>query len=308
MNGSHHDKAKNLYFTFTMDCERLDHEAPGSGGPKDWGVSERAILGMAEVLREKKVKGGFYPMPEVAKYHRHIFWELAKEGFELGLQFHSTCFRDFRYDKHLGFYNYEDQKQILTLAKSDWADALGRSPTTFRCGNTSANDYTYPILFELGYRQSSSAKPGRYRKGVHALWHGVYPYPHHVSPMSRLICGDLDLYEIPTSCHPTKRRYHDPNDPIDLRPDTGRVAYPEEIYAETIDACIEEMIKMDQPIKAIVAPTHNTQEYLDRNNPKRKLMEFVIDYTKEAAEKHSLKFIPATLEEIHQQADEVGAF
>jgi hypothetical protein len=160
-------------------------------------------------------------------------------------------------------------------------------------------------LAELGVRQSSSSKPGRYLLQVGALWCGACAFAHHTSAHSRLICGTLDLYEIPVTRHPHKLPGPEGGDPPDLRPDRG---LPLALYQEILDGAIDEMVKMDPPIKTIVAITHNTIDYLDRDNPKRKIMESQIDYVREASARRGLTLVPATLEEIHREADKIEAF
>ena len=75
-----------------------------------------------------------------------------------------------------------------------------------------------------------------------------------------------------------------------------------------IDARMEHMLRSDPPIKAIVAITHNTIDYLDAENAKRKIMEFEIDYVKEIVEANDYEFVPASLEDIHREADRIGAY
>ncbi|MDO9465020.1 MAG: polysaccharide deacetylase family protein [bacterium] len=292
------NKKDNLYFIFTMDCERVKTESWMNDGAPSWSISEKAILGMAEILRKEKVAGGFYSTPATAKKHRKIFIELAKEGFELGLQFHCDSFRDLRYRKHLGQYGYKEQKEILKLAKQDWEDAIGQEVTTFRCGYASANDYTFIILNELGFKQSSSSMSERYTPDVASSWQGAFPYAHHASSKSRLICGNLELYEVPITVANFKRRGT-------LCPDWYVLRSS---YSKINKEYIQNIIKQSPPIKTLVAITHNTTNYLDKNDVRTQLMGYIIDSARETAKKYGLNFVPATLEKIHQEADKIGAF
>jgi len=297
--------AEKVFFLLGMDCERIDEEAPGSGGPVNYELSERSIKSLAEMGKKFDVKVSFYPMPEMAKYHSSLFLELERDGFALGHQFHATCFRDFRWTKHLGFYSKEEQYEIISLATDDWAQAIGKRPLVFRCGNGSASDDTYPVLEDLGYKVSSSSMPGRYNPETHALWVGKFPFPHHTNRKSRLVVGDMDLYEIPVTKHPN-RYLIGTKEPHDLRPDRfGRHASIE-TYKDTIDAWLELMKQIDPPVKTIVVGTHNTIDF-DRDF-RRQALEFVITYSKEAVEKEGYEFVPATMMDVRAEADRIGAF
>jgi len=285
---------RNLYVTFTMDCERIAEHAPEGGGPKSWQVSEEAIRRFAEVLTQKGLKGGFCIQPETAKEHSQLFLRLEREGFELGLQFHCGNFRDLSFRKYLGSYSQEEQRRTLGLVKADWNEALGRPPKSFRAGYLSMNDDTYKILYELGFRQSSSCKPERNIPAVYAVWVGAYPYARHVDPNNRLIPGNLELYEIPLTVNWEKRRAGW-GDPLDLR-----VEAPCSLndHRETIDTNIDKMIRLKVPMKTLVAITHNTENFLE----KWRVLEFMADYVKESARRYGLNLVPATLEEIHLAA------
>ena len=301
------ERPKKIFFAYTMDCERIAAESYLNDGTPSWVISEKAILGMADVLRKKNATkaGGFYSTPATAEKHREIFLELKAEGFDMGCQFHCDSFRDGEYAKYLGHYDYDEQKEILTLAKDDWEQALGLPLRTFRCGFCSANDYTFPILNDLGIRQSSTAMPGRHLPDIGACWCGVHPYPHHASRKSRLVCGDMELYEVPIMTHPYQWVDDRRTVAYDLRPDRGHKI---EVYRGMIDAYMEQMLRCDPPIKAIVAITHNTIDYFDADNPKRKIMEFQIDYVKQVVETNGYEFVPASLEDIHREADRIESY
>ncbi len=301
------ERPKKVFFAFTMDCERIAAESILNNGAPSWEMSEKAIRGMADVLRKKHMirAGGFYPTPATAERHKDLFLELRAEGFDIGCQFHCDSFRNGEFTDYLGCYEYEEQQQILTLAKQDWEEALGLELRTWRCGFLSANDYTFPILNDLGVRQSSSSLPERHLVQVGARWIGAPPYPHHTSRKSRLVCGDLELYEVPVAAHPYKWANDDRTAMYDTRPDRG---YDLAFYRDLIDAYVEKMMRSDPPIKSLIAITHNTIDYLDPDNPKRKIMEFEIDHSREVVESRGYEFVPASIEDIHLEADRIGSY
>ncbi len=153
---------RELFVLVTMDCERVRSESYYGDGTESWEMSQRAIEGMAGILRDEAMKGTFLPTPATAARQARLFQELQGEGFEIGLQFHCDSFRDGEHRQPLGTYGYDKQKEILSLAKADWEDALGSPLVTYRSGYLSANDFTFPILAELGIRQTSCSKAGRY--------------------------------------------------------------------------------------------------------------------------------------------------
>lgn len=295
-----------VYFLVGMDCERINDEAPGSGGPVDYDLSERSISSLAELALKLDVKASFYPMPEMAAYHRSLFLELEQDGFGMGHQFHATCFRDFRWTEHLGFYPKDEQYEVLALATDDWAQALGKRPVVFRCGNASASDDTYPILQELGYKVSSSSMPGRYSPQTHGLWVGKFPFPHHTSSKSRLVAGDMDLYEVPIAKHPSRHVIGNPGEPHDLRPDRFGSAACLDIYRDTIDAWLELMKQIDPPVKTIVVGTHNTIDF--DTDFRRQALELVVTYCREAVEREGHEFVPAVLMDVRREAERIGAY
>lgn len=301
------ERPRKIFFAYTMDCERIAAESYLKNGTPSWEVSEKAILGMADVLRAQGAvrAGAFYPTPATAAKHRQLFLDLHGEGFDIGCQFHCDTFRDGEYTEHLGRYGYDEQYEILSLAKNDWEQTLGLPLTTWRCGFCSANDHTFRILDELGIRQSSSSMPGRYYPQVAANWVGAHRFPHHASRLNRLVAGSLELYEVPVTTHPYEWADPEHTSARDLRPDRGS---PPQFYKDIIDAHIEYMLRADAPVKAIVSITHNTIDFLDPGNPKRQLMEFQVDYAKTAIEAQGCEFVPAALEDIHREADGIGAY
>ena len=280
-----------------MDCERVARYAPDMGGPESWEQSERAIRGWAELLMDRGFKGFFGIHPETAYQHRELFLELEKKGFELGMQFHAGNFRGLEYRCYLGSYSRKEQMDIIKRARDDWIRALGRVPRTYGVGGGSFNDDTWLVIYELGFRQCY-IPPERHRPDVYCVSVSLYPYAHHANPYNRLIPGDLELYVIPITIN-WRRKIPGVNQFYDLRPE-GKVGI--EVHRETIDQNLDKMIELDIPIKTITVPTHNTQEYMDPKNRSRVILEEILDYIMEAAERRGLNVVSATPEEVHLAA------
>ncbi|MBU7004984.1 MAG: polysaccharide deacetylase family protein, partial [Theionarchaea archaeon] len=171
---------RELYVAFTMDCERIASESP-PGGPETWELSERAISGYCDFLLESDLYPTLFIVPECAKKHRPLFGTLSRKGVELGLHLHPQSFDKHQYCKYLGEYERDDQLRIIGESRREFTRALGAEPKSFRSGNFSANDDTFPVLDSLGFLQGSVSDPGRNAPGFAATWMGACPDPHWVS-------------------------------------------------------------------------------------------------------------------------------
>lgn len=281
----------NLYITFTMDCERIKKFSP-PGGPESWEISERAIRGYSKILLECNMKCTFFIVPETALKHRDIFHETLDYGFELGMHYHPQSFLDGRYTKYLGEYSYEEQLSQLTQALECWRSSIGFRPYSFRPGNASSNEYTYKVLFELGFRQTSTYIPQRNIPKYHAVYLDANPYPHHVN--------NMDIFEVPMT---SDIRIRPPvnKDPPHLRIEWGNV----DILKEIVDFWIGHLIKKKIPVKSIVIITHNFIDYSNESLEYTIRLRRLIRYILERAKDYNLNPVPVTIEELHRLVDEM---
>ena len=313
-------RLEKLFFNFSMDCETAPPQLRSPcGGPESWESSERAILGITEVMETKGVLTGLTLMPttEAVVKHASILRGLHDtKGIELGLQLEVRNFDGYALNKGLGEYDREELVEILTRAKKVWEDAVGLPCETFRACCASFNDHIFPILEELGFKQTSCAAPYRYfPEDPHLSWWGAYRYPHHTNRKSRLRVGEMKLYEIPVT-RDHWRWIWGGRAPFDLRADwrpgpspfDPKVPWDPKGYIPTIYDNIEDQLKCEQPIIAIIGATHNTQVMTDLNHYARKNLEFIIDYTRRAAEKFGLEFTPSSFENIRKEAERIDAF
>ena len=283
---------KLLYLVVSMDCERVRSESYYGDGTDSWQTSERAIVGLADILQAEGLKGTFLPTPATAAKHAQLFQELHRAGFEVGMQFHCDSFRDGEYRQPLGAYSRREQEEILRLAKEDWEQALGMELVAYRSGYLSASDDTFSILAELGIKQTSCSKPGRHVPSRSACWLGATPYAHRASARCRLEPGELDLVEVPVSSHPAERfSLRESFDPMDARPDH---AHPFPAYAGLVDAVLWELELLQPPVKSFVVLTHNTIDYTDRQERRTRTLLRLLRYIK-AREEDGWQIVPATL-------------
>ena len=289
--------SEEVYVVFTMDCERITSKSPEGGGPPSWEVSRMAIIGWAKALQSRGFRGTYFITPAAAEVHSDIFARLESKDFELGLHLHPGSFRDLTFKWYLGSYSYEEQREIIELACEDWESAFGWRPETFRAGYTSANDYTFRVLNELGFKQTSTIIPWRNRPKVYAIWVGAYPYPHHVDLSNRLKIGQNDPFEVPITAN-WKREVRE-GIPLDLRVEANCTL---DVHLETVAINIDKMIEINAEVKAIVCLTHNTVNYEDLTNPKRAMLEALIDKIPEVIKERGLEPVPATIKDVHEAA------
>ena len=304
---------KTLFFCYFMDCQTP--KKPGGGKDQTWEVAEQAVRGLAELFAERGLIHalGFCSEPEVAIRQSAMFREMAEAGYWQALHFQIRGYRpqgasqDYDWDRTLAAYDYDEQKEAIQIAKDEWEQALGMEAQDFGACCAAANDYTFPILAELGFRQCYCSGPGRYNPDAGQVWWGAFPHSHHVSSKSRLVCGELDLYEftVTRSLKPVPGPA-----PGTWRVQDFRAEYEmgfDEIM-ELADASITDMLMRDHPILYIHAPTHNTWDVGDRTSPRRKAIETTIDVVYALAEKHGLDLVPATLKDMHEEADRLNAY
>ncbi len=287
----------DLYVVVTMDCERICSESYRNDGTSSWEMSEKAVLGLAELLEQERMKGVFLPTPATAAKQPAVFHQVRAAGNELGMQFHCDSFRDGRYRNVLGSYGYTEQRQILTEAKDDWEQALGMPLVTYRSGYLSASDSTFPIVAELGVKQTSCSKAGRYRPSIASRWVGALPYAHWASATCRLESGDLDVVEVPVTSHPGERfMLMDSFDPKDPRPDKN---YAPDVYAAIVDAALHEMALLAPKIATFVILTHNTLDYGSTDEPRRAHMVAMLRQLRAKSEE-GWRIVPASLADVRQ--------
>jgi len=68
------------------------------------------------------------------------------------------------------------------------------------------------------------------------------------------------------------------------------------------------MLLRDHPILSFHVPTHNTRDVGDRHSRRRHAVEATVDVAYALAEKYDLELVPATLEDMHREADRLNAY
>lgn len=194
---------QRVFVVTSMDCEpaRIDVSDHGwrmsGSGPADYQESARSIRGYAAIAGEVGFPLSLFVHPQVAAGHPELLLELESTGACLGLHLHPYKFTSVPYQHDLGYYSATDQRRMIDDAANAWRASLGRRPRYFRGGVFSANDCTFGVLEDLGFKGGSVSIPGRVLPGAYAVWAGAEPYPHRAHRNFRQVRGDSDFIEVP---------------------------------------------------------------------------------------------------------------
>jgi len=304
---------EQLFFAYAIDCQTP--RKPGGGPDQTWEVAELAVRGIVELFAERGLIGALTlcSEPEVARTQTALFREMTDAGASHALHFQVRGYRpagaseDYDWERPLSFYEYDEQKAVLSIAKDEWEQALGLSAETYGACCAMANDYTFPILDELGFRQSYCSVPGRYNPRHGQRWWGAFPYSHHTSSKSRLVSGELQVYEVPM----TRTLQSEPGPEAGtwfVRDPRPEAEMPLERIVEIAESNLQDMLLRDHPLLYVYALTHNTWDVGARGTPRRAALEATIEAAQLLAEQHGLELVPATLKDIHLEADRLNAY
>ncbi|MEN6316329.1 MAG: polysaccharide deacetylase family protein [Clostridiaceae bacterium] len=286
---------KKLNVIFTMDCEAINGLA-SEGGPRDWDFCKRSITGYCETLLKKNIRATLFVVPFTAEKHRGVLLELERTGVELALHYHP---QDHGYKDYLGAYDGEQQLSMISEASDIWTQAIGKKPESFRGGNMSANDYTFPVLECLGFKQGSLSMPERNFTRVKANWKGSPMYPYHTNKANRLIEGNLEFLEVPVT--------------VDWESVLWGGLTPLELRIEMVDARahgftirknIERQLISNYSMPYIAVLTHDIFDYSDKGEFRSQVLEGIIDEIERCAESNGLAIDGLTLKEYHTLFDE----
>jgi hypothetical protein len=242
----------------TMDVEPVKQEANWTG-PEDVATSERLTLAYRELAGSHGFPVSFFIHPEAAELHAELFRDFAADGDCLGLHLHPTRFEYPRYSFEFGYYSAAEQREMLIRARANWAATLGQAPLYFRPGAFSANDATFQVLADLGFRGGSLSIPGRIWPQRYCIWAGAELDPHRAGESFRQVAGESAFANVPLSV--------DTSSPVttngmfcfrDLRPN-ARLASAEETLRNILAGIAERRPAV--PVLHLV--THNDQPFDD---------------------------------------------
>jgi peptidoglycan/xylan/chitin deacetylase (PgdA/CDA1 family) len=252
----------DIYVLLTMDCESAKVDVTpyamtmSGSGPAEYGESERSIRGYVQSGEAFGFPTTLFVHPEVAQGNRDCLLELQEQGVCLGLHLHPYKFGDGRHEFDLGAYSASKQREILCEAIEVWEKALGQRPVYYRGGYFSANDNTFQVLHDLGFKGGSMSNPGRALPGHCSVWAGAEPYPHRAHFGFRHLAGSGDFVEVPVAVafdrptqHPDKPGYEWPYVPSSYD------------HVEVLKGILKRFKSDDPSFGTIVTDTHNDMDY-----------------------------------------------
>lgn len=281
-----------LHVLFTMDCHPAATRAAPEG-PRSWEQSAAAIDGFCLQLLRAGYAATLFLTPGCADAHAPLLEEMAELGIELGLLVQPQSLDGGGYRRYLGQYDQETQRAILARAITGFQDALGRRPESVRPAMYSANDETFPVLLELGFRQGSVSSPGRRIPRHGAIWTDATPDPHHVDPRSRLRAGALPFLEVPVTTDPDRVRG---GLAADLTIENGEV---DPYHRPLIEGQLRRMDANQTPFRALCFVTRNVFAYHAPADRLAQTLQAIIDYLETLEERYEL--IPSTLATTHRR-------
>jgi hypothetical protein len=261
----------------------------------DYDESDRSIEGYAATAEAYGFPLTLFIHPEIAQGNRALLLNLQRSGACLGLHLHPYKFLEGRYAEDLGAYDAAEQRMMLSRAAVAWEQALGQRPRYFRGGYFSANDSTFGVLADLGFRGGSLSIPGRVLPEHCSVWAGADPYPHRADLAFRQRPGSSGFVEVPVS--------------VDYRRPVQKGTAGEQGYEwpyvpawydhrEVVRHIIERVVTDLPKCGAIVLDTHNDQEFLDVDHPASQNLELILGSIQSLCAAANLQPIGATLETI----------
>jgi peptidoglycan/xylan/chitin deacetylase (PgdA/CDA1 family) len=269
----------------------MDVEVPGEGakdaGFTDLAIGESAVRGFLRILENEGWPATLFVVPQAAQSYRPVLIEYEAKGFEMGLHLHAE---DLGHGDRLGSFSYEDQIKIIETAMDQWSQVMGHRPFSFRPGNFSANDTTFPALAALGFRQGSVSAPERKMISLRAVWTGAPKDPHFAHKANRLLAGDLSFLEVPVTVD-WETMIWGGITPLDLRIE----AVDARSHMYTIEKNLKRMIEGKVFPRTLVPMTHNFFDYSDDAEFRTITLRGMIAAIKSLADKYDLQIHALTL-------------
>jgi len=275
---------EKIYFTLSTDCEATQ---PAIDNPD---LGERSTRGLAEVLEKEGWRGTFFVIPTDIEAHPAMYRELDEGGHEVGLHIHPAA---QGYEEFLGVYDAQSQHKILKEAADRFAQVMGYFPETICPGYYSANDDTFGVLTNLGFKHGVCSCPGRILPECASVWAGAPWFMHYAHPHNRLLTGNLDFVNIPRTADGDSMMWGGKH-PQDLRVEL--VDAKNHFY--TIKKSVKKQLEENIPVKLAHAVTHNYFEYSDPKDFRRLTLKGIVSHFKQIAESDELEITGAPLGKI----------
>ena len=290
----------------TMDCEpTLATTHPTATGPHDFAQSERAIMGYFTICQSYGLPVTFFVHPETILAQAPMFKRLQAAGCCIGLHMHPWKYAMWRYGgkrflAHFGELTAEDQVALLSESAALWHQAMGERPLYFRPGTFSANDATFRVLAELGFRGGSISAPNRVFHDIRTIWTGTELDPHRGHRAIRQFPGDLEFGNMPLSADTSvllteqgNRRRH-----ADFRPDTDWPGQFGISYRTIAENTLRQVMERAPAVPVLNAISHNHYEYSDAADTYTQRFKVMLDEMLGACQRAGVATKPATVADV----------
>ena len=271
-----------FWINWSIDCEATQHSV------NDAGLGFRGASGYADILDDHGLKGTFFLIPGDAESNAGFYRSLPGRGHEVGLHLHPG---DEGYFEFAGVMGPDEQHELVSSAKDRWAQAMGFEPVCFCMGYASANDYTYGVLEDLGFRHGQVGLPGRRLVETASVWEGEPLTIHYANRYNRLLPGDLDFVDVPHT--------------VDTESYMWGGKHPQDLRVELVDAknhwytayksVMKQLNDSSVPVKVVRGVTHNTFDYTDPDNFRRQTLLGMIDGIRNILDDANCEAVPGTL-------------
>jgi hypothetical protein len=280
-----------LHILLSMNCEpprsKVNIEAP-----KTWDFGCRSIEGFCIRVNRAGYIPTLFVSSECIEEQEPLFEDFAKQGAELGLLMHPPQIGDGRFKKCLGHYSADDQRTLIDYAAEKFADKLGARPQSFRGGLFSANDATYRVLFDLGFRQGSLSEPGRQISRFESIWVDAPHDAHYVNPEQKHRAGSLPFLELPvtTDLHSEVVK----GVPLTLQLTMGTF---DALLRPTIEYALERMEREQTTFRMLCVAAANRLDYYADNDLPSQSLEELLDMFEALGEQYEI--VPVTAASAH---------
>lgn len=271
-----------IHVCWTIDCEATQEAID------DTALGIRSLRGFCDLLLANGCAGTLFVVPGDARAYPALLREVAGAGLQIGLHYHP---QEEGYGDYCGAYTADEQYAMYRRAREQFADAVGFVPETFRTGNCSANDSTFPVTENLGFTSCSHSMPGRNLPGLRSNWVNAPLSVHSAHRANRLLEGDMNLVEVPVTTDPDSMLW------------SG--GHPQDLRVELFDAknhryMIDKVLRREQArppglVRTLVVLTHNIFDYSDLADFRRQTLQQMIRDLGHLAEQKGIDLIPSTI-------------
>jgi len=196
------DKAR-VYLVVTFDCRTAGTE-PASESPATDAAARQSFRAFCELAQTLSLKPTVFSTAKFARAGASELLEAEQRGCELGV----LCQPQAEgYTNYLGGYGYDQQREVIGIARDNWEKATGRKSACFRPGQFSANDFTFSLAVFEGFTHGSCSIPQRIHVQYKSVWVDAVSGAHHTDPLERSGKGTLEFLEVPVTSDFTRSNW-----------------------------------------------------------------------------------------------------